>query len=133
MKQLKQTLSILLVMTLLLGLLPILAVSAETVIQTVTVSNNAHWEGYTTTQGGSVNDSSYQYEAGGTAGSMTTPQIKIHKIDQYNNQLNLKGAEFSLTKMKLENNQLQEDTYPISPVSPSKSRNLVLSIPTQSS
>ena len=78
--------------------------------QTVTVSNNAHWEGYTTTQGGSVNDSSYQYEAGGTAGSMTTPQIKIHKIDQYNNQLNLKGAEFSLTKMKLENNQLQEDT-----------------------
>ena len=77
--------------------------------QTVTVSNNAHWEGYSTTQGGSVNDSSYQYEAGGTAGSMTTPQIKIHKIDQYNNQLNLQGAEFSLTKMKLENNQLQED------------------------
>ena len=39
MKQLKQALSILLVMTLLLGLLPIMAVSAETVIQTVTVSN----------------------------------------------------------------------------------------------
>lgn len=76
--------------------------------QTVTVTNNAHWEGYTTTQGGSVNDSNYKYEAGGTAGSMSTPQIVIHKTDQYHNQLNLPDAEFSLTEMQIVNTQLTE-------------------------
>lgn len=76
--------------------------------QTVTVTNNAHWEGYATTTGGSVNDNSFQYQAGGTAGAEATPQIVISKVDQYDNQLHLGGAEFQLTQMELQGDRLVE-------------------------
>ena len=76
--------------------------------QTVTVQNNAHWEGYVTTTGGSVKDNSFQYQAGGTAGAAATPQILISKVDQYNNQQKLASAEFKLTEMELEGNVLKE-------------------------
>ena len=76
--------------------------------QTVTVQNNAHWEGYATTTGGSVNDNSFQYQAGGTAGAAATPQILISKVDQYNNQQKLAGATFTLTEMVLEDGKLAE-------------------------
>ena len=76
--------------------------------QTVTVENNAHWEGYATTTGGSVKDNSFQYQAGGTAGAAATPQILISKVDQYNNQQKLAGAEFKLTEMELEDGKLEE-------------------------
>ncbi len=76
--------------------------------QTVTVQNNAHWEGYATTTGGSVDDNSFQYQAGGTAGAAATPQILISKVDQYNNQQKLAGATFTLTEMVLEDGKLVE-------------------------
>ena len=76
--------------------------------QTVTVQNNAHWEGYVTTTGGSVKDNSFQYQAGGTAGADATPQILISKVDQYNNQQKLAGAEFKLTEMELKDGKLEE-------------------------
>ena len=78
--------------------------------QTVTVENNAHWEGYATTTGGSVKDNSFQYQAGGTAGAAPTPQILISKVDQYNNQQKLADARFTLTEMELEGNVLKETT-----------------------
>ena len=78
--------------------------------QTVTVENNAHWEGYATTTGGSVKDNSFQYQAGGTAGAAATPQILISKVDQYNNQQKLAGATFKLTEMVLEGGALKETT-----------------------
>ena len=74
--------------------------------QTVTVTNSAHWQGYAATEGGAVEDAEFKYEAGGTAGAATTPKITVHKVDQYNNQLNLPGAEFTLTEMQLENGAL---------------------------
>ena len=76
--------------------------------QTVTVQNNAHWEGYATTTGGSVKDNSFQYQAGGTAGAAATPQILISKVDQYNNQQKLADAEFKLTEMELKDGKLEE-------------------------
>ena len=76
--------------------------------KTVTVENNAHWEGYATTTGGSVKDNSFQYQAGGTAGAAATPQILISKVDQYNNQQKLAGATFKLTEMVLEGDVLEE-------------------------
>ena len=80
--------------------------------QTVTVQNKAHWEGYTTTTGGSVKDESFQYEAGGTAGGTMTPQIIISKVDYYNNQQKLAGATFKLTKMELQGGELVETGTP---------------------
>ena len=78
--------------------------------QIVTVENNAHWEGYATTTGGSVYDNSFQYQAGGTAGAAATPQILVSKVDQYNNQQKLAGATFKLTEMVLEGGALKETT-----------------------
>ena len=76
--------------------------------KTVTVQNNAHWEGYATTTGGSVNDESFQYQAGGTAGAAATPQILISKVNQYNNQQKLADATFQLTEMVLKGDVLKE-------------------------
>ena len=78
--------------------------------QTVTVENNAHWEGYATTTGGSVNDQNFSYQAGGTAGGTMTPQIIISKVDYYNNQKKLVGAKFKLTEMVPEGEELKETT-----------------------
>ena len=76
--------------------------------QTVTVTNNAHWEGYATTGGSSVKDEKFSYSVGGTAGGDTTPKIKILKLDQYNTQTMLADAEFKLTEMQLTDGKLVE-------------------------
>ncbi|MGN0988633.1 MAG: hypothetical protein ACI4OO_12450, partial [Otoolea sp.] len=64
--------------------------------QVVSISNNAHWEGYTTPSGGSVSDSNFTYAVGGTVGVEQNPSIVILKRDQNNTSLCLVGAEFSL-------------------------------------
>ena len=76
--------------------------------KTVTVTNNAHWEGYATTGGSSVKDEKFSYSVGGTAGGDTTPKIKILKLDQYNTQTMLADAEFKLTEMQLTDGKLVE-------------------------
>ncbi len=76
--------------------------------QTVTVTNNAHWEGYATTGGSKVEDKTFKYQVGGTAGGDTTPKIKILKLDQYNTQTMLADAEFKLTEMQLTDGKLVE-------------------------
>lgn len=70
--------------------------------QTVTVTNNAHWEGYATTGGSKVEDETFKVQVGGTAGGDTTPKIKILKLDESNTQATLAGAEFKLTEMELD-------------------------------
>jgi len=77
--------------------------------QTVTITNKAHWEGYAPTEGSSVNDSNFEYAAGGTVGADKTPQITLHKVDQYNNQLSLPGAGFRLTEMTLKDDGTLEE------------------------
>lgn len=67
----------------------------------ITIENNAHWVGYETIPGGSVKNDNFSYAAGATVGANTYPTITITKVDQYNNQLYLEGAEFRLTEMVL--------------------------------
>lgn len=73
----------------------------------VTVTNKAHWLGYDSTQGSSVNEQ-FHYGVGGTAGGTGTPKIIISKVDGNNTNLSLSGAEFQLTEMKLEGGKLKE-------------------------
>ena len=71
--------------------------------QTISISNQAHWEGYTTPSGGSVEDSNFVYAVGGTVGVDTYPSITIKKLDQYNTSSALSGAEFELVEGEFSN------------------------------
>lgn len=66
--------------------------------QTISISNNAHWEGYTTPSGGSVEDEAFHYSSGGTAGADTSPSVTVKKLDQYNTSQTLSGATFTLVE-----------------------------------
>lgn len=66
--------------------------------QTISISNNAHWEGYTTPSGGSVEVKEFSYSTGGTAGADTSPSVTVKKLDQYNTSQTLSGATFTLVE-----------------------------------
>lgn len=66
--------------------------------QTISISNNAHWEGYTTPSGGSVENSNFTYATGGTVGADTSPSVTVKKLDQYNTSQALPGATFTLVE-----------------------------------
>ena len=80
-----------------------LTVTYETTVnaapgQTISISNNAHWEGYTTPSGGSVEVEGFHYSSGGTAGADTSPSVTVKKLDQYNTSQTLSGATFTLVE-----------------------------------
>ena len=80
-----------------------LTVTYETTVnaapgQTISISNNAHWEGYTTPSGGSVEVKDFHYSTGGTAGADTSPSVTVKKLDQYNTSQTLSGATFTLVE-----------------------------------
>lgn len=81
--------------------------------QTIAITNNAHWEGYTTTEGSGVKVENFSYSAGAMVGTATTAKLTLIKTDQYNNQLKLAGATFELQEMKLSS----EDTVSLIEVS----------------
>ena len=66
--------------------------------QTISISNKAHWKGYATPSGGSVEDNKFSYSTGGTAGADTSPSVTVKKLDQYNTSLALPGATFTLVE-----------------------------------
>lgn len=66
--------------------------------QTISISNKAHWEGYTTPSGGSVEVKEFRYSTGGTAGADTSPSVTVKKLDQYNTSQALPGAKFTLVE-----------------------------------
>ena len=66
--------------------------------QTISISNKAHWEGYTTPSGGSVEVKEFHYSTGGTAGADTSPSVTVKKLDQYNTSQTLSGATFTLVE-----------------------------------
>ena len=67
--------------------------------QTISISNSAHWEGYTTpTNGGSVVENKFSYSNGGTAGAEISPSVTVKKLDQYNTSQALPGAVFTLVE-----------------------------------
>ena len=85
-----------------------LTVTYETTInaapgQTITISNNAHWEGYTTPSGGSVKKENFSYATGGTVGASGTPSVTVKKVDQYDTGKLLPGAQFQLEEGTYEN------------------------------
>lgn len=80
-----------------------LTVTYETTVnaapgQTISISNKAHWEGYATPSGGSVEVNEFSYSTGGTAGADTSPSVTVKKLDQYNTSLALPGATFTLVE-----------------------------------
>ena len=80
-----------------------LTVTYETTVnaapgQTISISNNAHWEGYTTPSGGSFEAKDFHYSTGGTAGADTSPSVTVKKLDQYNTSQTLSGATFTLVE-----------------------------------
>ena len=80
-----------------------LTVTYETTVnaapgQTISISNNAHWKGYTTPSGGSVEVEGFHYSSGGTAGADTSPSVTVKKLDQYNTSQTLSGATFTLVE-----------------------------------
>ena len=80
-----------------------LTVTYETTVnaapgQTISISNNAHWKGYTTPSGGSVEVKEFHYSSGGTAGADTSPSVTVKKMDQYNTSQTLSGATFTLVE-----------------------------------
>lgn len=66
--------------------------------QTISISNKAHWKGYATPSGGSVEDNEFSYSTGGTAGADTSPSVTVKKLDQYNTSQTLSGATFTLVE-----------------------------------
>ena len=80
-----------------------LTVTYETTVnaapgQTISISNNARWEGYTTPSGGSVEVKEFSYSTGGTVGADTSPSVTVKKLDQYNTSQTLSGATFTLVE-----------------------------------
>ena len=80
-----------------------LTVTYETTVnaapgQTISISNKAHWEGYTTPSGGSVEVKEFRYSTGGTVGADTSPSVTVKKLDQYNTSQALPGATFALVE-----------------------------------
>lgn len=78
--------------------------------QMIAITNNAHWEGYTTTEGSGVKIENFSYSAGATVGTTTSAKLTLIKSDQYNNQLKLKDAVFELQEMELLNGTDEENT-----------------------
>lgn len=71
--------------------------------QTVSITNNAHWEGYTTPSGGSVAVNQFNYSTGGTVGVSEPPSVTVKKLDQYNTSQTLSGARFTLVEGTYDN------------------------------
>lgn len=81
-----------------------LTVTYETTVnaapgQTISISNKAHWKGYATPSGGSVEDEKFSYSTGGTAGADTSPSVTVKKLDQNNTSQTLSGATFTLEEV----------------------------------
>lgn len=99
-----------------------LTITYETTInaapnQPITISNNAHWEGYTTTEGSGVEVENFSYKVGATVGTTTSAKLTLIKSDQYNSQLKLAGAEFELQEMALSGGGDGSDTASLVEVS----------------
>lgn len=61
----------------------------------VTISNNAYWEGYSSTDGSSVNKT-YKYTVSATSSAGKTIKFKLIKKDENNTSTSLEGAEFEM-------------------------------------
>lgn len=70
--------------------------------QSVSFSNEAYWEKYSSAGGDSVKEENYSYAAGGTVSAGDNITLKIIKKDQNNLSSLLRGAEFEIIECKRE-------------------------------
>lgn len=77
------------------------------------VRNDAHWEGYASTEGGSVEIKNYAYTVGGTAGGTATPKVEIVKYDSSSVRTYLSGAHFRVVEGTMENGTFTQTPYMI--------------------
>ena len=70
--------------------------------QSVSFSNEAYWEKYSSTGGDSVKEEDYSYAAGGTVSAGDNITLKIIKKDQNNLSSLLMGAKFEIIQCKRE-------------------------------
>lgn len=66
--------------------------------ETVDIKNDAHWEGYASTTGGSIEIKGYKYSVGGIAGGSSTPYVEIIKYDAGSVTTRLPGAKFEMVE-----------------------------------
>lgn len=76
--------------------------------QTVRIENKAYWQGYANTTGDGVTKEDFSYSVGATVDTTTNPELTIKKVNQYDTNQALSGAQFTLTEMKLENGTFVE-------------------------
>lgn len=69
--------------------------------ETVDIKNDAHWEGYASTTGGSIEIKGYNYSVGGIAGGSSTPYVEIIKYDAGSVTTRLPGAKFEMVEGKM--------------------------------
>lgn len=67
--------------------------------QPVSISNVAHWEGYSAPEDASVKQDGFKYEASGTVGAQEAPTLTVTKLDQSNTSAALMGATFKLQEV----------------------------------
>lgn len=77
--------------------------------QSVSFSNEAYWEKYSSAGGDSVEEKNYSYAAGGTVGAGKNIKLKIVKKDQNNLSVTLPGAGFKMVPCTVENGQIIDD------------------------
>lgn len=77
--------------------------------QTVSFSNEAYWENYSSAGGDSVEENNYSYAAGGTVGAGNNIKLKIIKKDQNNLSAILPGAGFKMVPCTVEKGQIIDD------------------------
>lgn len=77
--------------------------------QTVSFSNEAYWENYSSAGGDSVEEKNYSYAAGGTVGAGKNMKLKIIKKDQNNLLATLPGAVFKMVPCTVVDGQIKDD------------------------
>lgn len=77
--------------------------------QSVSFSNEAYWEKYSSAGGDSVEEQNYSYAAGGTVGAGNNMKLKIIKKDQNKLSATLPGAVFKMVPCKVEDGQIKDD------------------------
>ena len=71
--------------------------------QKISISNVAHWEGYSAPDVATVTQDEFSYQASGTAGGAATAKLVVTKMDEADTGRKLSGAVFTLQKVKAYN------------------------------
>ncbi len=74
----------------------------------ISISNNAHWEGYSAPPGGAWGQDNFEFKVSASAGFEVSPSIQITKRDENHVTTVLQGAKFTLTQAVEQGGQIEE-------------------------